>query len=149
MPRSNRSSHCSFPFSGQLSRRWMYQIVPSMLWRCWLGIRKSIWPAKNWVMRCWCGYLSGARCRLFAYGPADATASKKTPSSLASLKSRLVLPFWYQLTEVVLEKRPLNGCSSSSSSMDTPDSVTHGKCNTRSTVTFPAKQHRFSFLFLV
>jgi len=27
------------------------------------------------VMRCWCGYLSGARCRLFAYGPADATAS--------------------------------------------------------------------------
>jgi len=30
---------------------------------------------KNWVMRCWCGYLSGARCRLFTYGPADATAS--------------------------------------------------------------------------
>ena len=27
-------------------------------------------------MRCWCGYLSGARCRLFAYGPADATASQ-------------------------------------------------------------------------
>jgi len=31
---------------------------------------------KNWVMRCWCGYLSGARCRLFAYGPTDATASQ-------------------------------------------------------------------------
>ena len=30
---------------------------------------------KNWVIRCWCGYLSGARCRLFAYGPADAAAS--------------------------------------------------------------------------
>ena len=29
---------------------------------------------KNWVMRCWCSYLSGARCRSFAYGPADATA---------------------------------------------------------------------------
>ena len=29
---------------------------------------------KNWVMRCWCGYLSAARCRLFACGPADATA---------------------------------------------------------------------------
>jgi len=26
------------------------------------------------------------------------------------LKSRLVLPFWYRLTQVVLEKRPLNGC---------------------------------------
>ena len=31
----------------------------------------------------------------------------KTTSSLASFKSRLVLPFWYQLTQVVLEKRPL------------------------------------------
>jgi len=28
-------------------------------------------------MRGWFGYLSGARCKLFAYGPADATASKK------------------------------------------------------------------------
>ena len=34
-----------------------------------------------------------------------------TPSSLASFKSRLVLPFWYRLTQVALEKRPLNGCS--------------------------------------
>ena len=30
--------------------------------------------------------------------------------SLASVKSRLVLPFWYRLTRVVPEKRPLNGC---------------------------------------
>ena len=30
--------------------------------------------------------------------------------SLALVKSRLVLPFWYRLTQVVLEKRPLNGC---------------------------------------
>ena len=37
----------------------------------------------------------------------------KTPSSLASFKSRLVLPFWYQYTPVVLEKRPLNGCNGS------------------------------------
>jgi len=28
------------------------------------------------------------------------------------------LPFWYQLTQVVLEKRPLNGCSSSSHVVD-------------------------------
>ena len=32
--------------------------------------------------------------------------------SLAPVKSRLVLPIWYRLTQVVLEKRPLNGCSS-------------------------------------
>jgi len=30
---------------------------------------------KNWVMRCWRGYMSGARYRLFTCGPADATAS--------------------------------------------------------------------------
>ena len=30
--------------------------------------------------------------------------------SLASVKSRLVLPFWYRLTWVVLDKGPLNGC---------------------------------------
>jgi len=39
----------------------------------------------------------------------------QTPSSLASFKSRLVLPFWYWLTQVVLEKRPLNGSSSTCS----------------------------------
>jgi len=42
-----------------------------------------------------------------AYGPADATA---TLSSLASLKSRIILPFWCQLSQVVMERRPLNGC---------------------------------------
>jgi len=38
---------------------------------------------KNWVMR----YLSAARCNVFAYGPADVTA---TPSPLASLN-----PDWF------------------------------------------------------
>jgi len=56
-------------------------------------------------MRCWRGYLSGARCKWFAYGPADVTA---VPLSLASLKSRLVLPLWCRLIQVVLEKRQLN-----------------------------------------
>jgi len=32
------------------------------------------------------------------------------PLSLASVKSRLVLPFWYRLIQVVPEKGPLNGC---------------------------------------
>ena len=57
----------------------------------------------------WCGYLFRVRCRLFAYGPADATSIPKSPPSLASLKRRLVLPFWYRLTQVVQEKRPLSG----------------------------------------
>jgi len=47
---------------------------PSMLWRCWLGVRKGIRPVKNWVVGCGHGYLSGASCRL-AYVPADSTAT--------------------------------------------------------------------------
>ena len=47
-------------------------VMPSVLWRCWLRGRKGIRPVKTWVVGCWRGYLSGARCRL-AYGPADAT----------------------------------------------------------------------------
>ena len=50
---------------------------------------------------------------MFAYSPADAAASQ---NPLASFKSTLVLLFWYRLIQVVLDKRPLNGCSSSSSS---------------------------------
>jgi len=38
----------------------------------------------------------------------------KTPSSIASFKFGLVLPFRYRLTQAVLEKRLLNGCSSMS-----------------------------------
>jgi len=49
----------------------------------------------------------------YAYGPADAIASQ-TPSSLASFKFRLASPSWYLVAQVVLEKRPLNGCSSGS-----------------------------------
>ena len=42
---------------------------------------------KNLLMGCWCGYLSGPRCRLFAYGPglADATAIPKPHHLLAHL----------------------------------------------------------------
>jgi len=52
---------------------------------------------------------------MFAYGPADATAIPK-PYLLPVLKSMPVLLLGYWLIQVVLEKRPLTGCSSSSSS---------------------------------
>ena len=53
----------------------------------------------------------------------------KTPSPLASFKSRLVLPFWYRLIKVVLEKRPLNGCSNSSSSCSIDNERLHRCCH--------------------
>jgi len=65
-----------------------------------LGGRKGTRPVKNKVVGSWRGYLSGVRCRL-AYGPADATA---THMSLASVKSRLVLPYRYWFTSVDPEK---------------------------------------------
>ena len=71
----------------------------SLLLHCWI----------LQVVGCWRGYLSGARCRL-AYGPADAT--HRHSLSLASVKSRLFLPFWYWLTRVVLDKWALNRCMS-------------------------------------
>jgi len=35
----------------------------SVLWRYWLGGRKGIRSVKNWMVWCWRGCLSGARCR--------------------------------------------------------------------------------------
>jgi len=61
---------------------------------------------KNWAVGCWRGYLSGARCRLASLPSRFHCHSL----SLASVKSRLVLPFWYQLTRVVPDKELLNGC---------------------------------------
>ena len=86
-----------------------------MLQHCWLGVRKSIRPEKKlidevlvWLVIC---LEPGADClhmvQLMPLHP-------QTPSALASFKSRLVLPFWYRLTQVVTEKRPVNGSSSGS-----------------------------------
>ena len=80
--------------------------VPSVLWDCWLGGREghpackklsdgvlvwlSVWnEVQTCVWPSWC------HCHSL---------------SLASVKSRSVLPFWWQLTRVVLGKGPLNGC---------------------------------------
>ena len=88
-------------------------ILPSVLWHCWLGSRKGIRPLKNWVARYWRGYLFGARCIYL-----HMVHLMPLPSCLAPVKSRtmsgLPVPFWCSLTQVVLAKRPLNGCSSSS-----------------------------------
>ena len=56
------------------NHHFMAIIMPSVLWHCWLGGRKDIQPVKNWLVGCWHGYLSGARCRL-SYGSADAIAT--------------------------------------------------------------------------
>ena len=79
---------------------------PSVLWRCWLGGRKGH-PA--------CKKLSGGVLAWLSVWSEVQTCICSSwchchSLSLASLKSRLVFPFWYRLTWVVLEKGPLNGC---------------------------------------
>ena len=72
-------AHLGSPGKGPLNRCGysFVQVLPSVLRHCRLCVSKSIRPVKIWVMMCWCGYQSRARrCRLFAYGPADATASQ-------------------------------------------------------------------------
>ena len=113
--------------SGAFTSHISSAIQPSVLRRCWLGSTKHIWPVKNWVVGCWHGYLSGARCRL-AYGPADATATNCL-LHLASVKSRSVLPFWYRLTRVVLDKWPLNGCVNVFSHSVAPSSAECSRCS--------------------
>ena len=67
-PLSFLQAICSCAFINKLNQ----SPLPLVLWHCWLGGRKGIRSVKNWVVGCWHGYLSGARCRL-ACGPADAT----------------------------------------------------------------------------
>jgi len=56
---------------------------------------------KNWLMGCWCGYLSGVMCRLFAYGLADATAISKLYHLLPYLN-----PDWFYLSGTCLSRFP-------------------------------------------
>ena len=92
-------------------------------WHTKLRLLQNLYmPVKNWVMRCWRGYLSGTRCKWFEYGLADAIATP--PSSLASLTCRMVESFWCWLTQVVLEKRQLNGCLSLSKVLWFPSRLT-------------------------
>jgi len=89
--------------ANELSANIVLQLV---LWRCWLNGRKGIWPGKKlsggvlawlsvWSEVQTCIWPSWCHCHSL---------------SVASVKSRLVLPFWYRLTRVLPEKGPLNGC---------------------------------------
>ena len=73
---------------------------PSVLWRCWLGSRKGIRPVKNLSggVLAWLSVLSEVQTCI---SPSWCHCHSL---SLASVKSRLVVPFWYRLTWLVPEK---------------------------------------------
>ena len=80
--------------------------LSSVLWCCWLGDRKGIRPVNNWVVGvpAWLSVWSEVQTCIW---PSWCHCHSL---SLASVKSWLVLPFWYRLTWVVPDKRPLNEC---------------------------------------
>jgi len=83
-----------------------YIVVSSVFWRCWLGGRKGHPVYKN---------ISGGVLVWLSVWSEVQTCIRPSwchcySLSLASVKSRLVLPFWYRLTRVVPEKGLLNGC---------------------------------------
>ena len=84
----------------------MHVIAFSAFWHCWLGVSKSIQPVKTewWGV----GVVICPEVETVCIWVQLMPLHPKNPSSLASLKSGLVLPFWYRLTQVVLEKMPLN-----------------------------------------
>ena len=67
--------------------------MPSVLRHCWLGVWKSIRPLKiEW----WgVGVVVCLECRLFAYGPADATAIPKRYHLLPHLNQD-----WFYLSDI-------------------------------------------------
>ena len=92
------------PISILLKQETVSGILPSVLWCCWLGGRKGILPVQK--------LSDGVLAWLFVWSEVQTCI---WPSwchchslSLASVKSRLLLPFWYWLTLVVPDKGLLN-----------------------------------------
>jgi len=77
--------------------------LPSVLWQCWLGVRKNIRPELSDEVLAWLSICSKVQmiCMWSSW-------CHYHQSSFASLKSRLVWPFWCRLIQVVLENRLLN-----------------------------------------
>jgi len=79
--------------------------MPSVLWHCWLGSRNDIWPVKYewWGAGMVISLGRSANVHMVQLMPLPLTVS-------CSIKSKLVSPFWNQLTRVDPDKGPLNGC---------------------------------------
>jgi len=73
---------------------------PSVLWHCWMGVRKGIQPVKTWVMRCWRGYL----LEWSANSLHMVQLMLLPPHHVCFSKIQNGLSFWYRLTWVVPDK---------------------------------------------
>jgi len=67
-------------------------IFPFVLWHCWLGDRKGIWPVKKWVLVCWWWWFDWS----FAWLIAPVVQLSPPPAIILSLNK-------HQLTQFHLE----------------------------------------------
>ena len=81
--------------------------LSSVIWRCWLGGRKGIWPVKTK----WWGTGMVICLKRGANDLHMVQLMSPLPIIFCSSKIQNGLPFWCQLTQVVLGKRLLNGSS--------------------------------------
>ena len=85
----------------------------TVLWRCWLGGRKGILPVKKMPVKKNARWDAGVVICLERGADLHTVQLMPLPltvSCFSKIQSKLVLPFWYQLTWVVPDKGPLNGC---------------------------------------
>ena len=77
-----------------------WALMPTVLWRCWLGGRKGIRPVKTeWWVLAWLSIWSEVQtCICWCH------------CHSCFSKIQIGLPFWYRLTRVVLDKGQLNRC---------------------------------------
>ena len=98
--------------------------LPSVLWRCWLGGRKGIRPVKNWVVRCWRGYLSWARCRL-AYAHLMPLPLTVSCFSKIQIGFTFLVPAYPGCPGKRAVKRVCNGCKRESEWSDQSSALLH------------------------
>jgi len=81
-----------------------YVLMPSVLWHCWLGVRKSIRPIENSVMA-----YSMVNCLECGANDLHMVQLMPLPPIISCFsKIQNGQRFWCRLTQVVLKKRPLN-----------------------------------------
>jgi len=78
-------------------------LMPSVLWRCWLGVGKGIRPVKIWLIRCCRGYPLEQSANSLHMVP----LMPLPPPHVCFCKIQNGLSFWYRLTWVVPDKPPL------------------------------------------
>jgi len=137
--------------------------LPSVLWRCWLGGRKGIQPVKKlsggvlaWLFvwselqtRIWRSWWWCAGMVICLERVADSHMAQLMPLPLTVScfsKIQIGFTFLYRLTQVVLEKGPLNRCVCNVMSTNTLFKVVGNKWQSRKELhTLSTKLSGFGF----